>query len=208
MLIRHKITLWFIGLSGLLLCLFSVYIYLASENSRKELFYERLKNKALATKEIYDQHNIVAEKIITSIPEQSEYVFDENNKLIFAINDLHDFDFNAAFFESMSARKEIFFEYQGGAKVGHKEGYAFLFGEGVKKRLIAITAYNKTSFEQLQSLRSILLYGNLFFLLVVGLAALSLSKSAFRPINDLVKQAESVQGNDMSFRLHYSNPTD
>ena len=74
MSIRHKITLWFIGLSGLLLCLFSVYIYIASENSRKQLFYERLKNKALATKEIYDQHNIVAERIITSIPEQSEYV--------------------------------------------------------------------------------------------------------------------------------------
>jgi len=208
MLIRHKITLWFIGLSGLLLCLFSVYIYFASENSRRELFYERLKNKALATKEIYDQHNIVAERIITSIPEQSEYVFDENNKLIFAINDLRDFDFNVAFFETMSDKKEKFFEYQGGAKVGHKEGYAFVFGEGVSKRLIVITAYNKTSFEQLQSLRSILLYGNLFFLLAVGLTALFLSKSAFRPINDLVKQAESVQGNDMSFRLHYANPTD
>jgi len=201
MLIRHKITLWFIGLSALLLCLFSVYIYLASANSRKQLFYERLKNKAFATKEIYDQHNIVAEKIITSIPEQSEYVFDESNKLIFAINDLHDFDFNANFFQSVGEKKELYFEYQGGVKLGYKEGYASIFGEGASRRLISITAYNKTSFEQLQSLQSILLIGNLFFLLVVGLAAFFLSTTAFKPINDLVRQAESVQGHDLNFRL-------
>jgi len=208
MLIRHKITLWFIGLSGLLLCLFSVYIYLASETSRKQLFYERLKNKALATKEIYDQHNIVAERIITSIPEQSEYVFDENNKLIFAINDLHDFEFNAAFFKSITDKNESYFEYGGGVKVGYKEGYAFAFGEGTKKRIIAITAYNKTSFEQLSSLRSNLLVGNLFFLLVVGLAAFFLSTTAFKPINGLVKQAESVQAHNLNFRLIYTNPDD
>jgi len=202
MLIRHKITLWFIGLSALLLCLFSVYIFLASGNSRKQLFYERLKNKALATKEIYDQHNIVAEKIITSIPEQSEYVFDEKNKLIFAINDLHDFDFNDDFFQSVNNKRELYFEYKGGVKLGYKEGYAFVFGEGAARRLIVITAYNKTSFEQLQSLQSILLIGNLFFLLVVGLAAFFLSTTAFRPINDLVKQAESVQGHDLNFRLN------
>ena len=188
-----------------MLCLFSIYIYLASDNSRKQLFHERIKNKALATKEIYDQHNIVAERIITSIPEQSEYVFDENNKLIFAINDLHDFDFNATFFQSVAKNKESYFEYQGGVKLGYKEGYAFVFGEGATRRLIAITAYNKTSFEQLQSLRSILLVGNLFFLVVVGLAAFFLSTTAFRPINDLVTQAESVQGHDLSFRLNASS---
>jgi len=208
MLIRHKITLWFIGLSALLLCLFSVYIYLASENSRKQLFYERLKNKALATKEIYDQHNLVAEKIITSIPEQSEYVFDENNKLIFAINDLHDFDFSKIFFDAVFNKREFYFEYQGGVKVGHKEGYAFIFGDGTRQRIIVITAYNKTSFEQLASLGSTLLLGNLFFLIAVGLAALLLSTTAFRPINDLVKQAESVQGHDLNFRLHYGNSND
>jgi signal transduction histidine kinase len=202
MLIRHKITLWFIGLSALLLCLFSVYIYLASSNSRKQLFYERLRNKALATKEIYDQHNIVAEHIITSIPEQSEYVFDEKNQLIFAINDLHDFSFNDNFFQSVSNKKELYFEYAGGVKLGYKEGYAFLSGEGALKRVIVITAYNKTSFEQLQSLESILLFGNLFFLVAVGLAAFFLSTTAFRPINDLVKQAESVQGHDLNFRLN------
>jgi signal transduction histidine kinase len=201
MLIRHKITIWFIGLSASLLCLFSVYIYVGSENSRKQLFHERIRNKALATKEIYDQHNIVAERIITSIAEQSEYVFDENDKLIFAINDLHDFEFKSDFFKSVNNKKEIYFEYPGGVKLGYKEGYAFVFGEGTSKRLIAITAYNKTSFDQLQSLKSILLFGNLFFLVAVGLAAYFLSTTAFGPINDLVKQAESVQGHDLNFRL-------
>jgi signal transduction histidine kinase len=102
----------------------------------------------------------------------------------------------------------LYFDYQGRTKLGYKEGYAFIFGEGATKRLIAITAYNKTSFEQLQSLQSILLLGNLFFLLAVSLAAFFLSTTAFRPMNDLVKQAESVQGHDLNFRLHYSSSKD
>jgi signal transduction histidine kinase len=206
MLIRHKITLWFIGLSGLLLCLFSIYIYLAFENSRRQLFQERIKNKALATKQIYDQHNIVAERIITSIPEQSEYVFDENNKLIFAINDLYDFEFNKTFFKSV--KNGIYFSYGGGVKVGYKDGYAFGFGDGAKKRIIAITAYDKTGFEQLSTLRSILVAGNLFFLIAIGLAAFFLSITAFKPIKGLVKQAESVKAHDLNFRLVYTNPND
>lgn len=92
---------------GFIALLFSLNIYLAAGNSLKQLLEERLKNKALAIKEIYDQHNIVAEKIITSIPEQSEYVFDQNNQLIFAINDLHDFDFKEDFFRSVSQKRNF-----------------------------------------------------------------------------------------------------
>jgi two-component system, OmpR family, sensor histidine kinase ArlS len=208
MLIRHKITLWFIGSSALSLFLFSVYIYFASANSRKQLFYDRLKNKAIATKEIYDQHNLIAERIITSIPEQSEYVFDENDKLIFAINDLHDFKFDEEFFKSVTKNKELYFEYNGGVKLGYKEGYAFAFGIGLTRRLIAITAYNKPSFEQLASLATILLAGNLFFLVAVGFFAYFISTKAFKPINQLVSQVESFQGHDLNFRLKYANEID
>src|SRR5690349_5996379 len=111
MLIRNKIILWFIFLSGLLLCFFSFYIYVASANSIGKSFYERIRNKAFATKEIYALHNKVAEKIITSIAEQSEYVFDENNHLIFAINDLNDYRFDSHFFKAVTSKGEYTFSY-------------------------------------------------------------------------------------------------
>lgn len=53
----------------------------------------------------------------------------------------------------------------------------------------------------MHGLQSILWIGNLSFPVVVGLAAFFLSTTAFRPINDLVRQAESVHGHDLNFRL-------
>lgn len=163
MLIRDKIILWFIGLVGLLLFLFSFYIYIAFSNSRQQVFRERIRNKALATKEIYDQHDRVAEKIITSIPEQSEYVFDEHDHLVFAINDLHDFEFNRPFLESVVKKKELYFEYSKTGGILKKEGFAFAFGPPANTRIVAITAVDKAGHEQVASLRLILIVGNIFF---------------------------------------------
>jgi signal transduction histidine kinase len=42
----------------------------------------------------------------------------------------------------------------------------------------------------------------------VGLAAYIFSVSTFKPVNDLVTQAESVKGHDLNFRLTYANPND
>lgn len=206
MLIRHKIILWFVCLSGLLLCLFSVYIYIASDNSRNALFRDRLKNKALATRQIYKLHDKVAERIITSIPEQSEYVFGGNNKLIFAINDLKDFRFNASFFQDVEEKNEFFFQYTPVGKRYYKEGYAFTFTHENQKHTIVITAYDKNGSEQLENLGTILIVGNFFFLIFIGLSAYVLSRNVLRPIHDLVVQTESVKGHDLRFRLQYSNP--
>jgi signal transduction histidine kinase len=206
MLIRHKIILWFILFSGLLLCLFSFYIYVASANSTKGSFVERIKNKALATKEIYELNDKVAEKIITSIAEQSEYVFDENGHLIFAINDLHDFTFNDPFFNKVTSEGEYIFDYSNNEIP--KQGYAFTFLKESKKRTIAITAFDKDGYDNLKSLMSILIIGNLFFLLAIGLVAYSLSIYIFKPVKALVKQVEQVRGHDLDFRLTYVNPND
>lgn len=208
MLIRHKIILLFIIFSGLLLCFFSFYIYLASVNSIRNSFLDRIKNKAIATKEIYEIHDKVAEKIIISIPEQSEYVFDENDQLIFSINDAHDFSFDNNFFREVRDHGKHIFSYPSPKTSAHKDSYAFVFAKGEKKRIIVITAYNKSGFETLKNLASILIFGNLIFLAAVGLAAYIFSVSTFRPVNDLVSQAESVSGHDLGFRLTYANPKD
>ncbi|HMI66766.1 MAG TPA: HAMP domain-containing sensor histidine kinase [Cyclobacteriaceae bacterium] len=206
MLIRHKIILWFIGLTGLLLCLFSFYIYFAFANSRRQVFQERIRNKAVATKEIYDQHDKVAERIITSIPEQSEYVFDEHYQIVFAINDLHDFDFNRQFLELVTKSKELYFDY---TKAGQKkEGFAFSFGPSLQARIIAITAVDKAGFEQVRNLGLILIFGNLFFLILIGVAGYLFARNVLRPVNELVLQVESVQADNLGYRLTYRNPSD
>lgn len=206
MLIRHKIILWFSGLTGLLLILFSFYIYLAFTNSRTQIFHERIKNKAVATKEVYEQHDRVAERIITSIPEQSEYVFNESDQLIFAINDLHDFAFDKSFFRSVYEKGEIYFNYTKNGQ--RKEGYAFQFGERDLSRIIAITALDKSGLEQQDNLKLILVLGNIFLLLLIVISGHVFSRKVLSPINELVDQVESVSPVNLDYRLQLKNPHD
>lgn len=208
MLIRYKIIIWFSGLTGVLFFLFSLYIYVAYTNSREEAFRERIRNKALATKEIYDLHNQLAEKIITSIPEQSEYVFDEHRKLVFAINDLNDFNFDQRFLDSVKKHKEFYFEYSRPRRHEQKDGYAFSFGPSDRTKIIIITAYDKIGREQARNLAYILIFGNIFFLVLIGLSGYLFARSILKPIDELVTQAEAVRSDDVRFRLHYRNPRD
>ncbi|HEY5749300.1 MAG TPA: HAMP domain-containing sensor histidine kinase [Chryseolinea sp.] len=208
MLIRYKIIIWFSGLTGVLFFLFSLYIYVAYTNSREEAFRERIRNKALATKEIYDLHNQLAEKIITSIPEQSEYVFDEHRNLVFAINDLNDFNFDQRFLDSVKKNKEFYFEYSRPRRNEQKDGYAFSFGPTDQTKIIIITAYDKIGREQARNLAYILILGNIFFLVLIGLSGYLFARSILKPIDELVTQAEAVRSDDVRFRLHYRNPRD
>ncbi|HWA32825.1 MAG TPA: HAMP domain-containing sensor histidine kinase, partial [Cyclobacteriaceae bacterium] len=163
-------------------------------------------NKAFATKEIYDQHNKIAERIITSIPEQSEYVFDRNFRVVFAINDVHDFAFSRRFLESVMQRKEVDFDY---VKAGQKkEGFAFCFGPASDMKIIAITAFDKVGYEQLRSLGFILFFGNLFFLVLIGVSGYFFSRRILRPVNELVAQVESIQTDNLGYRLNSRNPYD
>ncbi len=207
MLIRHKLVLFFIVFSGLLLACFSIYIYVASARSRKEIFQDRLRTKALYTREIFELHNNVAEKIITTIPEQSEYVLDENGRIIFAINNLGDYAFDSSFFKAVATTPEYYFRYKEGWMRDFKEGYAFTFEKNRLVKTVAITAYDKGGFEQLRSLEYILIIGNIFFLAAVGLTAFIFSTWSFKPINYLVAQAESIEGHDLNFRLTYNTKT-
>lgn len=208
MLIRYKIIIWFSGLTGVLFFLFSLYIYVAYTNSREEAFRERIRNKALATKEIYDLHNQLAEKIITSIPEQSEYVFDEHRNLVFAINDLNDFNFDQRFLDSVKRNKEFYFEYSRPRRNEQKDGYAFSFGPSDRPKIIIITAYDKIGREQARNLAYILIFGNIFFLALIGLSGYLFARSILKPIDELVTQAEAVRSDDVRFRLRYRNPQD
>ena len=209
MLLRQKITLAFILLAALSLLLFSIYIYVASARYRMEAFQERLRNKALATREIYELHDKVAERIIMSIPEQSEYVFDENDHMIFSINDVKDLDFTKELFDKIRKSKEHYFQYQGDAVWGYKEGLGFAFTAKDKPRIIIITAYNSNGFLQLDNLVSLLIWGNIVSLILIGLVGYLVVGASFRPFKQLVTEAESIQGHEPDFRLSFQdNPTE
>jgi len=201
MLIKNKIILGFVLLSGVLMILFSVYIYIIYENNREKTFYDRLQHKIQSTIEIYDKHDTLSEKVITSIPEQSEYVFNHNKEKIFFINPINDFNFDNAFFQNLDTKEEYRFHYKTAADQHEKDGLAItFFNEGVKKYAV-ITAYNQNGFEMLYSLKSILIYGNVILIFLIAISGYLLSYVALKPLNKLVHEIEAINPNNLNVKL-------
>lgn len=201
MLIKNKIIFGFVLLSSVLMMLFSVYIYVIYENNREKTFYERLKNKIAYTTEIYDKHDTLSEKVITSIPEQSEYVFDENKKKIFFINPINDYDFDTNFFSNLNTKDEYHFHYRTKEEQHEKDGLAITFYNKGVKNYAVITAYNQNGFEMLYSLKSILIYGNVILIFLITIAGYLLSYFALKPLNKLVHEIEAINPNDLNVKL-------
>jgi signal transduction histidine kinase len=201
MLIKNKIIFGFVLLSSVLMMLFSVYIYVIYENNREKTFYERLKNKIAYTKEIYDKHDTLSEKVITSIPEQSEYVFDENQKKIFFINPITDYEFDNNFFSNLNTKDEFQFHYRTKGEQHEKDGLAITFYNKGVKNYAVITAYNQNGFEMLSSLKSILIYGNVILIFLIAIAGYLLSYIALKPLNKLVHEIEAINPNNLNVKL-------
>lgn len=181
--------------------MFSVYIYVIYENDREKSFYDRLKQKIDYTTEIYDKHDTLSEKVITSIPEQSEYVFDHNKKKIFFINPTNDFDFDNNFFHNLDAKEEYRFHYKTAVDQHEKDGLAIaFFNKGIKKYAI-ITAYNRNGYEMLYSLKSILIFGNIILVFLIAISGYLLSYVALKPLNKLVHEIEAINPNSLNIKL-------
>jgi signal transduction histidine kinase len=201
MLIKNKIIVGFVLLTGVLMILFSLFIYVTYENYRERVFYDRLQHKIESTVEIYDKHDTLSEKVITSMDEQSEYVFDIHQKQIFSINPSNDYSFDAGFFKHLDNTETYRFHYQTIDNNYKKDGLAITFYYKGVKNVAVITAYNGSGFEMLGNLKSILLYGNLILLVLIAIAGYMLSYVVLKPLNKLVHEIEAVNPNNLAIKL-------
>ncbi len=201
MLIKNKIILGFVLLTGTLMVLFSVYIYVIYGQNREKNFYERLKGKIEFATEIYDKHDTLSEKVITSIPEQSEYIFDNQGRSIFQLNPANDYPFDEAFFHNLDSKEEYRFHYQTAPDQHSKEGLAISFMNKGVKRYAVITAFDQNNREMLSSLALILVYGNMILIFLIGIAGYLLAVVALKPLTRLVHEIEAIHPNNLNVQL-------
>ena len=201
MLIKNKIILGFVLLTSVLMVLFSFYIYINYKDYRERVFYDRLMAKILATTEIFDKNDKLSERVITSIPEQSEYVFDESCQQIFSLNPTNDYVFEPAFFKKLNVETPYFFYYTSASNLHEKEGLAIAFRHKGKQKYAVITAYNRNGFEMLHRLKDILVYGNVILVFLIAIAGYLLAFFALRPLNKLVEEIEAINPNNLRIKL-------
>ena len=133
--------------------------------------------------------------------EQSEYVFDADNKQIFSINPINDYQFDAAFFQHLDAKEGYRFQYKTKSSEYEKDGLAIPFESNGARKIAVITACNTNGYEMQNSLKSILLYGNIILIFLIAIAGYVLSYVVLSPLNKIVHEIEAINPNSLNVKL-------
>lgn len=203
---RLKITLGFISMSIVLLGLTSMAIYYLFAQSREDVFYERLSNKALTTaKLLIDVEEVdkdLLQKIEKNTPGSLPYeyiaIINSGNLVIYESDSTHRRPADATLIGRARREGLVFFE----EKEGGLEGLAMRYDQvGEDGMVILANAKDLYGKSRLKALRNIL--GGVFFL---GLLASMLAGALFAdqmtvPIRRLMNQIHKIGADNLEIRL-------
>ncbi|RRB04170.1 sensor histidine kinase [Larkinella rosea] len=213
MQIKHKIILWFASLVAFILLLFSVYVYSTYTGFRQRAIEDRLERKARVTEQLLTLQGTVAGNVITSMPEQVEWVYSPADSLIYASQRTNDFRPDRAFRERVRRQRLVRFSYESPGHLHPKDGVALTYpGQAPSpdgREFVAIvTAYDQDGYQRQQELRDLFILGNAAAIVLVLLAGYVFSRQALKPLVHLINQINAPEAGRPNFRLRPDNPKD
>ncbi|WP_338875324.1 HAMP domain-containing sensor histidine kinase [Spirosoma sp. SC4-14] len=213
MQIKHKLILWFSLLVAGILLIFSVYVYNTYASFRQKSIEDRLERKARITEQLLTLKGAVAGNVITSMPEQVEFVYSPTDSLIYASQPTNDFIPNHAFRQRVRRERLVRFRYNSPGHTYPKDGialtYAGLLPSPDGHEYVAIaTAYDQDGYQRQNDLRDLFIVGNAVAIGLVVLLGYFFSRQALKPLNSLIDQIQSPPASTMAFRLRATTPQD
>ncbi|GAB3696561.1 HAMP domain-containing sensor histidine kinase [Spirosoma flavus] len=215
MQIKHKLILWFSSLVASILIIFSVYVYSTYASFRQRSIEDRLERKARVTEQLLTLRGSVAGSVITSMPEQVEFVYSPTDSLIYTSQRTNDNDFvsDSAFRGRIRRERLIRFQYESPGHTYPKDGVALTYA-GVSpspdgNEYVAIaTAYDQDGYQRQKDLRDLFIVGNFVAIGLVLLLGYFFSRQALKPLNHLIDQISTPAATTLPFRLRADNPRD
>lgn len=213
MLIRHRLILWFIFFVTIVLLSFSFYIYYNYASDREDFFFDRLERRVIGTQQLFDPKGSLKGSINTILHEQVDMVFSGKDSLYYTNSTVYDYYPTEAFLDSVRQQGVIEFTYTTPYHKREKAGiaitYSVSFEPASSKPYVAIvTAFDTEGYQRQESLRDLLIYANLFCIIVVGLFAYFFSIRALYPLDALISQIKKRSTDSLAFRLKDFNPKD
>ncbi|HEV7382699.1 MAG TPA: HAMP domain-containing sensor histidine kinase [Dyadobacter sp.] len=213
MLIRHKIVIWFTIFVSFVLLLFSAYVYISFDSYREQSITERLETRARTTEYLLSNDGKVIGSISSTLPEQVDFIFSGTDSLVYKSSDKFDFYPTKELLDSIRNLEKLHFTYESAGHVYPKDaGAVTYYAPGQKKGerpyIGLVTAYDLEGHKRLFSLKDLFVYGNLFFVLLIGILAYFFAARVLLPLNALLKQLKDLNQTSLSFRLKNFNPKD
>lgn len=210
MKIRQKLTLQFFLMAGIIMVLFSLTVYIASANYRRDDFFQRLESRANSTArlliEVDEIDAVLLAKIEednpVSLPDEKIIILDNGNNVVYTTDTR-----NVILYDTLLLDK-IRLEGKVRTRSGRYELMGVLFAEEQDRFVVLSAARDIFGVDKQKNLRMILLLLNGIFLLLYYPAGWLLAARAFSPISRVVERVEEISITSLNLRLDEGNGKD
>ena len=211
MQIRTKLSLQFAMLTGAILVVFSVAVFLFSANHRKQEFTNRLSEKAINTamllidvKEINNNlMRIIDSSNYSSLGDAEVVVFDYfKRSRIYVSGGPSNLHIDEALITKIMNRGQYIFSQ------GEREAVVLLYTNGLRRFIVIASAtdiYGKTRINNLLLVLMIGLVVAMVSSIVIGMV---FAKEALTPISNVVSQVSTITASNLNQRLNAGNGND
>jgi signal transduction histidine kinase len=201
MKIRHRLTLQFTLLTGIILLVIFALVYLLSARYVSATFYRQLEVRALITAQVYLEKDELAKKkfleiqtqYLQSIPGESSNMYDEENKPVFIENT--SVTWPAALLEVVRHRKMYRFTYKG------QPGVGLYYNDNQGDFVIIVTAMNIAGNQQLVHMLWILGGTFILGLLMIFLIGQWYASRSLQPIQHINQEMKKIRATSLHLRV-------
>lgn len=208
MKIRHRLALQFTLLSGCILLVIFVLVYLLLQNYVNNTFFTQLEDRALITAQVFLEKDELArkkwkdieKKYIQAIPGEDGMIYDEENQPVFI--EPGAVSLPPAVIQAVRYHKKYRFHYKGKPAVG------LYYSDNQGNFVIFVTAGNEAG--QVQLMHNLWILGGTFALgmLMVFVIGQWFSYRALRPINFINRQVKNIRSSNLHARVKKSRNDD
>lgn len=208
--IRNRITLRFIFIVAVIICMASLLIYLFSADYRKDEFYFRLHSKASNTAKLLievDEVDAVLLKKIekdnpVGLPDEKIIIFDFRNDVIFSTDETRTIEIDSGLLDRIRLEDEVQF------RQGNYEVLGFLFKGPYDRFAVVAAATDIYGLNKLKNLRTILLIVFTISIIGVSISGWFFAGKALQPISQVVRQVDEISITSLNLRVEEGNGKD
>lgn len=203
MRIRTRITLQFTIIVTIILIIFSIVIYTLLGNFRREEFKGRLKDKALNSVKLLSDVDEISNELlqildknaVNPMPKERVFVYDLKKNLVYCSLE-NETDFvPGSILDRIVEKEELYLEFP------DKEMVGFTFQGKYNQYIVVASAIDRFGFSKLYYLRTILILGVFFSILLIILVGLFFSRQTLQPISNMVSQIDAITASNLNLRV-------
>lgn len=201
--IRAKLTLRFTVIVASILILFSLAVYLLSDNYRREEFYNRLESRAITTGRLIVKVSevdmnllrIIDQNSIHALFEEKVLVFDGGNKLIYSGLDDFPIAYTPALLDEIRLKTRIEYTDKDREVVGIR------FTEANANLVIISSAYDRYGRSKLRNLGQVLIAGLILGIGIIVLSGRIFAQQALRPLARMNNEITKISAGSLDQRV-------